>query len=82
MPRLDPLFGVTSNDYAPLAHRLGADAVNRHTATGMARGIIANRVSHFFGLRGPGLTIDSAQSSSLVAVHVACESLRRSGWPA
>jgi acyl transferase domain-containing protein/NADP-dependent 3-hydroxy acid dehydrogenase YdfG/acyl carrier protein len=71
-------FGVASNDYAILTHRRGTRAINRHTATGLARGIIANRVSHFFGLRGPSFAIDSAQSSSLVAVHMACESLRRS----
>ena len=28
------------------------------------------------GCAGPSLTIDAAQSSSLVAVHLACESLR------
>jgi acyl transferase domain-containing protein len=71
-------FGVMSNDYAILTHRRGVRAIDRHTAVGLARGIIANRVSHFFGLRGPSLTIDSAQSSALVAVHMACESLRRS----
>ncbi|GAA3072603.1 hypothetical protein GCM10020254_15540 [Streptomyces goshikiensis] len=37
----------------------------------------ANRLSYLPGLRGPSLAVDSAQSSSLVAVHLACESLRR-----
>src|ERR1700752_2546688 len=38
--------------------------------------MIANRISYAFGLQGTSLTIDSGQSSSLVAVHLACESLR------
>ncbi|NEY32557.1 SDR family NAD(P)-dependent oxidoreductase [Streptomyces sp. PRKS01-65] len=69
--------GVMWDDYAALQDRLGAAGVGRHTMTGTRRGIIANRVSHHLGLRGPSLTVDTAQSSSLVAVHLACESLRR-----
>ena len=45
--------------------------------TGLHRGIIANRVSYTLGLRGPSMTVDAGQSSSLVAVHLAVESLRR-----
>jgi len=39
--------------------------------------MVAARVSHLFDLRGPSLTVDTACSASLVAVHLACESLRR-----
>src|SRR5262249_31403441 len=39
--------------------------------------IIANRVSYLLKLRGPSLTVDSGQSSALVAVHLAGESLHR-----
>ena len=46
---------------------------------GCSRGLIANRVSHRFGLHGPSLAVDTAQSSSLVAVHLAAESLRSGG---
>ncbi|MBA0052410.1 SDR family NAD(P)-dependent oxidoreductase [Streptomyces sp. AJS327] len=38
---------------------------------------IANRTSHVFGFDGPSLAVDSACSSALTAVHLACESLRR-----
>jgi acyl transferase domain-containing protein/NAD(P)-dependent dehydrogenase (short-subunit alcohol dehydrogenase family) len=38
---------------------------------------IANRVSYQFDLQGPSYAIDSACSSSLTALHLACESLRR-----
>ncbi|WP_452094298.1 SDR family NAD(P)-dependent oxidoreductase [Dactylosporangium matsuzakiense] len=38
---------------------------------------IANRVSYFLDLHGPSFAVDSACSSSLLAVHLACESIRR-----
>lgn len=38
---------------------------------------IANRVSHFFDFRGPSMAVDTMCSSSLTALHLACESLRR-----
>ncbi|MGX6606762.1 SDR family NAD(P)-dependent oxidoreductase [Micromonosporaceae bacterium Da 78-11] len=68
--------GAIAADYAVLADRLGSEAAGPHTYTGGHRAIIANRVSYLFGLRGPSLTLDTGQSSSLVAVHLACESLR------
>lgn len=37
---------------------------------------IANRVSYFCGFHGPSLTLDSMCSSSLTAIHLACQSLR------
>jgi len=38
---------------------------------------IANRISYFFNFQGPSFVVDSACSSSLTAIHLACESLRR-----
>jgi acyl transferase domain-containing protein len=70
-------IGAIGSDYATMHDRLGAEAVGPHTLTSVQRGIIANRVSYAMGLRGPSLTVDSGQSSSLVAVHLACEELRR-----
>ncbi|MFG3056872.1 beta-ketoacyl synthase N-terminal-like domain-containing protein, partial [Kitasatospora sp. NPDC048239] len=65
------------DDYAALHHRRGEDAAGRHSVTGLHRGILANRLSYVLGLTGPSLTVDAAQSSALVAVHLAAESLRR-----
>ncbi|MFI0777854.1 SDR family NAD(P)-dependent oxidoreductase [Streptomyces sp. NPDC021212] len=38
---------------------------------------IANRVSYFFDLRGPSIALDTMCSSSLTAIHQACESILR-----
>ncbi|MER7007806.1 beta-ketoacyl synthase N-terminal-like domain-containing protein, partial [Dactylosporangium sp. NPDC000555] len=70
-------LGTMAGDYATVVHDQGPDAVTPHTVAGLTRGIIANRLSYTLGLRGPSLTVDSAQSSSLVAVHLAVESLAR-----
>ncbi|WP_203720966.1 type I polyketide synthase, partial [Paractinoplanes brasiliensis] len=69
--------GANRNDYATLAYTRGPDAITSHSNTGLQAGIIANRVSYTFGLTGPSITVDTAQSSSLVAVHLACDSIRR-----
>ncbi|MGY0063722.1 SDR family NAD(P)-dependent oxidoreductase [Streptomyces sp. LZ34] len=37
---------------------------------------IANRVSYHYGLHGPSLAVDTMCSSSLVAIHLAAQSLR------
>ncbi|MBW8805750.1 MAG: SDR family NAD(P)-dependent oxidoreductase [Catenulisporales bacterium] len=66
--------GAIANDYAVLASRLESGA---HTYTGAHRAMIANRISYLLGLRGPSLTLDAGQSSSLLAVQHACESLAR-----
>ncbi|WP_131761391.1 type I polyketide synthase [Actinomadura fibrosa] len=69
--------GAIWDDYATLLRRSELDGSARHAMTGVHRSIIANRVSYRYDLRGPSLNVDTAQSSSLVAVHMACESLRR-----
>nr|BAO99125.1 polyketide synthase [Nocardia brasiliensis] len=44
--------------------------------TGASSGIIANRVSYFYDFRGPSVAVDTACSSTLVAVHQAVRALR------
>jgi acyl transferase domain-containing protein len=52
------------------------DEIDLYTAVGGAACIIPNRLSYLLDLHGPSLTLDSACSSALVAVHLACQSLR------
>lgn len=46
------------------------------TNSGHSRAIISNRLSYFFDFKGPSVTIDTACSASLTALHLACQSLR------
>ncbi|MEV0335650.1 type I polyketide synthase [Nocardia sp. NPDC050717] len=74
--RCGVFLGSTGGDFAEIIASQGGPGVSRHSLVGVGRGIIANRISNYFGFSGPSLVIDSAQASSLVAVHLACESLR------
>jgi polyketide synthase 12 len=73
--RTGVFVGAVWDDYAKLAAAHGPDAVTQHTATGLSRGVIANRISYTLGLTGPSVAVDTAQSSSLTAVQLACSSL-------
>nr|WP_243146695.1 SDR family NAD(P)-dependent oxidoreductase [Scytonema sp. UIC 10036] len=44
--------------------------------TGSSEALVASRISYFLNLQGPAMVINSGCSSSLVAIHLACESLR------
>ncbi len=37
---------------------------------------VANRVSHYFNFSGPSIAIDTACSSSITAIHLACQAIR------
>ena len=46
------------------------------TNSGHSRATLANRISYFFDLHGPSVTIDTACSASLVSLYLGCQSLR------
>ncbi|GAA1526836.1 hypothetical protein GCM10009827_049610 [Dactylosporangium maewongense] len=68
-------MGVCCDDYG---RRLLEDLPNVEAWTGIGASMcaVANRVSYALDLRGPSITVDTACSASLVAVHQACQSLR------
>jgi acyl transferase domain-containing protein len=68
--------GLISADYQELMQRHIQD-LDAIAATGGSRNAAAGRMSYLLGLRGPSLVIDSDRSSSLVAIHLACQSIRR-----
>jgi acyl transferase domain-containing protein len=64
-----------ADDYSQLLN-MDPDASPRNAATGTARAMLANRISWYFNLQGPSLHIDTACSGSMVALDLACSSLR------
>ena len=70
-------IGAISQDWVSVLQASAGEVDDPFAFTGVQRGLIANRISYALGVQGPSLTLDTGQSSSLVAVHLACESLRR-----
>ncbi|MCB0167206.1 MAG: SDR family NAD(P)-dependent oxidoreductase [Anaerolineae bacterium] len=69
--------GISSNDYQYLLNQSQTAADGLYLATGNALSVAAGRLAYTLGLTGPCLAVDTSCSSSLVAVHQACTSLRR-----
>ncbi len=67
--------GITAFDYA-LLQLNGPPLVDAYTGTGTGLCVAANRLSYFYGLTGPSLSLDTACSSSIVAMDAACRSIR------
>ncbi|KAI0382686.1 hypothetical protein F5Y04DRAFT_287742 [Hypomontagnella monticulosa] len=70
--RIGCFVGVCSRDYDS---NVACHAPNAFTTTGNLQSFISGKVSHYFGWTGPGLMIDTACSSSAVAIHQACRAI-------
>ncbi|KAK0620712.1 hypothetical protein B0T14DRAFT_432757 [Immersiella caudata] len=52
------------------------DTLPRFLLMGTGAAMAANRLSHFFDLRGPSMALDTGCSTTLVGLHQGCQSLR------
>ncbi|KAK3312435.1 hypothetical protein B0H66DRAFT_633155 [Apodospora peruviana] len=65
-------LGVGAVDYE---HNVTSEDATVFSAVGTLRAFISGRISHFFGWKGPSITLDTACSSSAVAIHTACRAV-------
>ncbi|AGC45620.1 polyketide synthase [Myxococcus stipitatus DSM 14675] len=73
--RTGVFVGASGNDYAMLQARADVEG-DIYSVIGVSNSVIAGRLAYLLDLRGPALTVDTACSSSMVALHLACQSLR------
>nr|WP_309501134.1 type I polyketide synthase [Saccharopolyspora gloriosae] len=67
--------GLHGQDYAVAAEGAAED-VSGHAVTGFSTAVASGRLAYLLGLAGPAITVDTASSSSLVAVHTAARAIR------
>ncbi|KAK5957266.1 Type I Iterative PKS [Knufia fluminis] len=52
------------------------ESTMKYKPTGTTNSLLSNRVSWFFDFKSPSVTLDTACSSSMVALHLGCQGLR------
>jgi acyl transferase domain-containing protein len=67
--------GTFNKDYHEIQTK-DAEVLPHAFLAGTGTAMIANRISHFYDLQGPSMSIDTGCSSGLVAVHQGCQSIR------
>ncbi|MCJ1245434.1 hypothetical protein MMC30_002638 [Trapelia coarctata] len=67
--------GCFTDDYM-LQIQKDPELLPKYGATGIAKCLLANRISWFYNLVGPSMNLDSACSSSGLALDIACQGLR------
>ncbi|MFE2546305.1 type I polyketide synthase [Actinacidiphila glaucinigra] len=67
--------GTNGQDYATALQAI-PEGIEGFLGTGNAASVVSGRLSYAFGLEGPAVTVDTACSASLVALHLAAQALR------
>lgn len=69
--------GISFDDYSKLSVNSGdATRIDAYSSLGNSRSIAVGRLGYILGIQGPAMQLDTSCSSSLLAVHLACQSLR------
>lgn len=66
--------GSFTFDYAMISFR-DSESPPKYQAVGTSATMLANRISWFYNLHGPSVNLDSACSSSMMAMDMACQSI-------
>ena len=66
--------GNFTDDYKTLYNK-DPEQPFKYGATGLLMSVLSSRLSWYFNLKGQSLSLDSACSSSLTAVDLACQNL-------
>lgn len=70
-------FGISCFDYTLEIGAMPLDELDAYVGTGTAHSALPGRLSYLLGWRGPSMAVDSACSSSIVALDLAVAGLRR-----
>ncbi|KAH7143722.1 hypothetical protein EDB81DRAFT_935118 [Dactylonectria macrodidyma] len=67
--------GCFFQDYHDLLLR-DSETLPASFMAGNGTAMLSNRISHFYDLKGPSMTVDTGCSSGMVALHQACQNIR------
>ncbi|HEY0844910.1 MAG TPA: amino acid adenylation domain-containing protein [Noviherbaspirillum sp.] len=68
--------GISTDDYKNATLYQNIETLDPYAGAGTMDCTAAGRLSYYFGWEGPNLAIDTACSSSMVAMHLACRALQ------
>jgi len=73
--RCGVFIGCLPSDYSKMLVQ-GGQIPDAYSLLGNSESILTARISYLLNLKGPSIPVDTACSASLVALHLACESIR------